>query len=90
MLYRLLSLLSLIWLILRVINQKRRRQQIVSWRKQRRMTLQSLGMSSLYLFGWLPTLILVLMQQLGPPTLSADIQTDYAFDLIYFIYLLLP
>jgi hypothetical protein len=90
MLYRLLSLLSLIWLILRVINQKRRRQQIVSWRKQRRMTLQSLGMSSLYLFGWLPTLIIVLMQQLGPPTLSADIQTDYAFDLIYFIYLLLP
>ena len=77
-------------LIVRVIRQKRRRQQLVSWRKQRRMTLQLLSISCLYFFAWFPNLIIGVVQQLFLPTFLIQIQTDYIFDLIYLICLLLP
>ena len=48
-------------LAVRVVRQKRRRQQLVTWRKQRRMTLQLLSISCLYFFTWFPNLIIGLV-----------------------------
>jgi hypothetical protein len=76
-------------LIVRVVRQKRR-QGRVSWRKQRRMTLQLLSISCLYFFAWFPNLFIGLVQQLFNPTFLFDIQFDYLVNLIYLICLLSP
>jgi hypothetical protein len=77
-------------LFVRVIRQKRRRQQQVTWRKQRRMTLQLLSISCLYFVTWFPNLCIGVVQQLFIPTFLIEVQFDYIFDLTYFICLLLP
>jgi hypothetical protein len=84
-------ILANIALVVRVVKQKRRRhQQHVSRRKQRRMTLQLLMISSLYLIAWLPSLVIRLGQQIISPNFLAQFQLDYALDLIYLVCLLLP
>ncbi|CAF1052241.1 unnamed protein product [Rotaria sordida] len=77
-------------LVIRVIRHKRRQRQANSWKKQRRMTIQLLTISSLYLFAWLPSLIIGVTQQLNSPSFLANIQTDYTLDFIYLIALLSP
>ncbi len=77
-------------LIVRVVRQKRRRQGYVTWRQQRRMTLQLLSISCLYFFAWFPNLLIGLVQQLYSPTFLIDIQFDYILYFIYLICLLLP
>lgn len=82
--------LANISLIFRVVAQKRRTIGHVSWRKQRRMTIQLLSISCIYFIGWFPNLIIGVIQQLYLPTFLMDIQLDYVFNLVYFICLLLP
>ncbi|CAF3694619.1 unnamed protein product [Rotaria sp. Silwood1] len=77
-------------LVIRVIKHKRRQQQAISWKKQRRMTVQLLAISSLYLFAWLPSLVIGMTQQLNSPSFLANIQTDYTLDFMYLIALLSP
>ncbi|CAF3055715.1 unnamed protein product [Rotaria sp. Silwood2] len=77
-------------LVIRVIRHKRRQQQANSWKKQRRMTIQLLSISSLYLFAWLPSLTIGVTQQLNSPSFLANIQTDYTLDFMYSIALLSP
>jgi hypothetical protein len=77
-------------LLLRVVKQKRRRQQRMIWRKQRHMTIQLLCVSSLYVIAWTPSLTVGLVQILVWPTFLAQIQTDYFIDLIYIVCLFLP
>ncbi|CAF1001072.1 unnamed protein product [Rotaria sordida] len=77
-------------LIVRVVRQKRRFQQSLTWRQQRRMTVQLLTISSLYIVAWTPCLIVALVQILGYPTFLAQIQTDFFLDLIYVVCLFLP
>ena len=77
-------------LIFRVVKQKSRRQQRMVWKKQRRLTLQLLSVSALFLVAWLPSLLIALVQQLVDPNFLAEVQKDYALDLIYLTCLLLP
>jgi hypothetical protein len=77
-------------LIIRVIWQKRSRQQPISWRKQRNMALQLLSISSLYLFTWLPNAIFAIIEQLTDSSLASEIQSKYVFELIYLVCLLMP
>ncbi|CAF1115395.1 unnamed protein product [Adineta ricciae] len=77
-------------LLVRVVRQKLRRQRVMPWKKQRRMTIQLLSISSLYFFGWFPSMVVAVVQQLWYPTFLADAQLDYIYDLVYFICLLLP
>lgn len=77
-------------LIIRVINQRLRHHHHISWRKQRRMTLQLLSISSLYLFAWIPNLIISVILQIYSLNILADIQTKYIMDCLYLIWLLLP
>ena len=83
-------ILANVALVIRVISQKRRLQQHISWQSQRRMTLQLLGISSLYLIAWLPTLIIGIIQQFSDADIFTEIQTNYTLDLIYLICLFLP
>jgi hypothetical protein len=83
-------ILANIALIVRVVKQKHRRQQQISKWQQRRMTLQLICISSLYLIAWLPSLVIGVGQQLISPSFLAQVQSDYTFDLIYLVCLLLP
>jgi hypothetical protein len=47
------------------------------------MTLQLLRISSPYLIAWLPSLIIGLGQKIISPIFFAQLQSDYALDLIY-------
>lgn len=85
-----INALANILLVIRVVRQKRRQQRPLSWKQQRRMTIQLFCISSLYLAAWSPCLIVGLVQILGYPTFLAQIQSDYFLDLIYFVCLLLP
>jgi len=77
-------------LVVRTIRQKIRRQRIISWRKQRRMTLQLLSISSLYFIAWFPNLVIGLVQEFILPTFLIEIQVDYIFYLTYLVCLLIP
>ncbi|CAF1400341.1 unnamed protein product [Adineta steineri] len=77
-------------LVFRVIQQKRHRQQLISWKKQRRMALQLLAISSVYMIGWIPNLISGVGQRIISPNFLAQIQLDYFLDLIYIVCLSLP
>ncbi|CAF1464636.1 unnamed protein product [Adineta ricciae] len=79
-----------IGLIIRVLRQKRRGQGIISWKKQRKLTLQLLSISSIYFLGWFPNIFIGIIQQLFIPGFISNIQFDYIFDLLYLIYLLMP
>ncbi len=77
-------------LIIRVIRQKIRRQGVASWRKQRRMTLQLLSISSLYIIAWFPSIFVAIVQNFFLPTFLADVQLEYIFYLTYLVCLLAP
>ncbi|UJR29258.1 hypothetical protein I4U23_010472 [Adineta vaga] len=82
--------LANILLVVRVIQQKRRQNRPVTWKQQRRMTIQLFYISSLYLAAWSPCLIVGVVQILGYPTFLAEIQTAYFLDMIYIVCLFLP
>jgi hypothetical protein len=86
----LVIILANIALVIRVIKQKHRRQQAITWSKRRRMTLQLLSISSLYLVIWLPSIIVGLIQQFYTSKFLSQIQDDYISDLSYLICIFLP
>lgn len=77
-------------LVIRVLRQKFRHQRIISWRKQRRMTVQLLVISCLYLLTWSPNIITALIQQIYFFDFLHKIQINYIYDLTYLICLLIP
>ncbi len=77
-------------LVIRVIYQKRHREQGIPWRKQRRMTLQLLSISSLYLIALLPSAVIGVIQEFSTWSFYAQIQSDYTLNLIYLVCPLLP
>lgn len=79
-----------ILLIARVIRQKLRVPGGIHWRKQRRMTLQLLSISILFLISWLPSLIIGLIQILFDRNFAVDIQKNYTIELIYLMCFFLP
>jgi hypothetical protein len=83
----LINALANIMLIVRVIKQKHSQHRPVTWKKQRRMTVQLFCISSLYLAAWSPCLIVGFVQILAFPTFLSQIQSDYFLDLIYVVCL---
>ena len=77
-------------LILRVIQKKRQHHRQVRWREQRRMTIQLICLSGIYLICWTPSLLVGIVQLLVRPTFLADLQTHYFIELSNIICLLLP
>lgn len=83
-----ITLFSL-WLIVRVVVQKRRVQQRVNWNRHRRIVIQLLSISCLYILFDSPTIIIGLIQ-LILPKFAADVQTLYLFYIVYLLPLLVP
>ncbi|CAF1339985.1 unnamed protein product [Adineta ricciae] len=77
-------------IIVRVVVGKRRRNQVVSWRQQRYMTIQLFNISSLFVIAWSPSIVIGLIQQATSTSLFVDIQLNYVMELIYLACLLLP
>ena len=77
-------------LLMRVVWQKHRAHQSLRWRKHRKMTLQLLSISVLYLFFLLPAAVLNSVLLTGVPYAAvADAHTS-AIYLTYFLILLQP
>jgi hypothetical protein len=78
-------------LLYRVIAQKKRLRQPIQWRKHRRMSVQLLSLSAVYLFLNLPMTIIILIQliQRTDPEVGFGAQL-YIFFLTYSVTLSLP
>ncbi|CAF0816871.1 unnamed protein product [Rotaria sordida] len=78
-------------LIIRVIYRSTGiRHNAERTKKNRKMTIQLLAISSLFLVFWLPIAVTGLIQQFFSPTFLIDVQFNIFFYLIYFIQLFLP
>jgi hypothetical protein len=83
-------ILANVMLVARIIWQKRLRQQQITWKRQRRMTLQLLSISCLYIIAWLPNTIIAVIQELGESSFIAQVQSNYILDLLYLVCVLIP
>jgi hypothetical protein len=75
-------------LILRVLWQKRLHH--ITWRRQRKLTLQLLSIAILYILFWFPLTVNGLFLIFIPWLASLDLQINYLFFLIYMVPILLP
>ncbi|CAF3528049.1 unnamed protein product [Rotaria sp. Silwood1] len=77
-------------LLLRVICQKFRMHRTIRWRNHRKMTIQVLAISLLYLFIYVPTLLLEFIHRCGVPEEVGASFMLYAEFFKYYGNLLLP
>ncbi|CAF3844993.1 unnamed protein product [Adineta steineri] len=77
-------------LIIRIIRQKQRMNQPIRWRQCRKMTIQLLSISFLYLIVTGPNAFMVFLYMCGLPDDVGVNFTEYAVFLTYFIVLLFP
>jgi len=83
-------ILCSITLLGRILYQKNRARQLIRWRKHRKMAIQLLSISILYLILYIPGMLLEFAYLCG---ISEDIGADfmlYAKFFSYYIYLLFP
>jgi hypothetical protein len=86
----LIIIICSITLILRVLWQKHRINQPIQWRKHRKMTLQLIFISLLYLIFSFPNIFVILIELCG---LSGDVSPDvktYTDFFSYFVLLFFP
>jgi len=80
-------------LIIRVIHSMKRvrREQALTWKRQRKLTRQLLTLSLLYIAGWAPSTCVSIVQTLAQPNLFDDYpQLKYCYYLTYFVCPLQP
>ena len=85
-----LIVVSSVGLIARVVWQKRRLHQAVTWRKHRKMTIQLLSISSVYVVFNVPWTVLVFAFQYGLPAEIANVPLLYAGYLYYYVIFIFP
>jgi hypothetical protein len=76
-------------LIIRVVVQKRRVHQRIHWRQHRRMVIQLLSISCLYIFFDDPTVVIGLIK-LNQPTFGNEVQMLYLYYIAYLLPALVP
>ena len=79
-----------VFLILRVVLQKRRLQRQMQWRKHRKMTIQLLSVTSLFFILYLPPVILATAYKLDLPSYLGVEYSRYASFFSYYITFLFP
>jgi hypothetical protein len=87
------ALIANIILIVRVIRSLKRthRQQSLTWKRQRKLTVHILSLSSLYIFGWMPATFISVLQSFALPTLLDDVPAlDQLHYITYFVCPLQP
>ncbi|CAF4238552.1 unnamed protein product, partial [Adineta steineri] len=76
--------------LLRVIYQKSRMHQTIHWRTHRKMTIQLLSISLLYLFIYMPKMLIEFLHLCGIPNYVGKYFMSYAEFFAYYGNLLLP
>jgi hypothetical protein len=76
-------------LLIRVIWQKHRVHQVIEWRKQRKIAIQVISMSTLYLIFALPFTIIYIVRLSGQPDWAMEVVSVFFF-LSYFTIFFLP
>ena len=79
-----------ILLVIRVVQQKRRIHQHVQWRKHRRLTIQLLSCSALFIVFNLPLVCIYIAQALGVPYGATGQFELFLYFMAYFIILWMP
>lgn len=82
--------ISSVLLILRVVWQKKRLNQPVTWRRHRKMTIQLISLSCLYIIFNFPWTFLIFAFQYGLPADVVSIPLIYAAYLYYYVIFLFP
>ena len=80
-------------LFLRILRQKRDRNQIIRWRRHLKMTVQIASISALYLIGTVPAAVGELLHIFGSTqqeTEESIVQEEIFLYLFYFISLIIP
>ena len=77
-------------LIVRVIGQKRRLHQPITWRRHRKMTIQLMCISSVYVLFNFPWTFLIFGFQYGLPDDVVSVPLIYAAYLYYYVIFLFP
>jgi hypothetical protein len=86
----LIILFANLFLFCRVIWQRIRRQRPIQWARQRRMIIQLVFISALYLVLLSPEVIVGVIEALYSPTFAIDIELDYFYYSSNFINQFLP
>lgn len=77
---------TLIIRVIRSMRKIRRRRQSLTWKRQRKLTLQLLSLSYIYVLGWAPSTIVSIIQSFAQPNLLEDIpQLEYCDFLTFFV-----
>jgi hypothetical protein len=77
-------------LLIRVIQQKRRLNQTIQWRKQRKMTIQLVSLSALNIVFNIPLNIVSLAHLCGLPSNYGVVEELYFYFSCYFLIFLFP
>ena len=77
-------------LLVRVLAQKRRLQQTITWHQNRKMIVQLILVSSSYLVFCLPYFIITLVQSLGFPSFGSDVISPYIAQMTYVPAIVVP
>jgi hypothetical protein len=85
-----ITILASITLLIRVINQKRRIVQRFSWKRNRRMIIQLLSISMLYIIVWFPIIFCFLMVLYAPNSVVLELSVSYLNYYQYVSILLYP
>lgn len=74
-------------LLIRVLHQKQRVRQQIQWKKHRKMTVQLLSISGLYLFVTAPWAFIILLRMCG---LTASVGASYEMVTTFLDYFIVP
>lgn len=85
-----INLISNLILFIRVILQKRRTNQEVTWKQQRTMAFHLFTISGLYLISWIPVIIVGTMQTIHFSNTVANIRRNYITYFPSFVWFFLP
>ena len=77
-------------LLVRVLAQKRRLQQTVTWHQNRKMIVQLILVSLSYLVFCLPFYVITLVQSLGFPRFGSDAISPYLAQMTYVPVIVMP
>lgn len=77
-------------LIVRIFLQRSRMNQPLRWRKHRKMTIQLVSVSAMYLLVTSPWALIIFLRMCGWSTYTAEAWDYYAFFISYYIVLLFP
>ena len=73
-----------------LVKKRQMRNEAFRWKRDRKMVIQLLTITSLYLFMWSPVQVATVYDYVRTAGLPSQFEVDYLYSLPYFIHLLYP